>query len=119
MAKSPLADVSDRAKLAHDAARDTVKHLITLSTAAVGILIAIFKDLLGSPTSVPMLLWLSILFFGLSSLCGLFSLQSLTGNLEKKDQPTIYDPNVKVFVTLQILIFVAAVVSAGFSVTFG
>ncbi len=114
-----MKDLTERQKLAHDGARDAVKHLVTLATASVGILIAIFKDLIGvsAATPAPETLWWSIMLFGGSVLVGSFALQCLTGNLEKRDSPTIYEGNVVFFVVLQILSFVGALVLAGIAVS--
>jgi len=113
-----MRDLKEREKVAHEFARDSIKHLVTLATASIGILIAIFKDLLGAGVnfSMPQCLWWAILLFGGSVLFGSFGLNSLTGNVEKKKRPTIYDSNVKWFVVLQIICFVLALVFSGLAI---
>ena len=115
-----MTDITERQKLAHEGARDTVKHLITLSTASIGVLIAIFKDLIGVSASdpAPTTLWLSVILFGVSALSGALSLQCLTGNLEKRSEISIYAGNVVVFTGIQSLCFVIALVLAGISVAY-
>ena len=107
-----MKDLTDRQKLAHEGARDTIKHLVTLTTASIGILLVIFKDLVGADARPPTSLWWTFAVFGVSSLAGLLALQSLTGNIETQESPSIYCGNVVVFVAAQVLGFVAGLVLA-------
>ena len=107
--------LDDKTKEAHAAARDSIKHVITLSTAAIGILVALFKDILGTGEA-NWLLWASILCFGVGSLFGTASLLCMAGNLEKKSEPTIYEFNVLVFAVPQVILFAGGMVLGGLSI---
>ena len=113
-----LPELTERQKLAQQSARDTVKHLLTLTTASAGVLIAIFRDLIGVDTDnqAPALLWVAFGAFALSLLFGLGALQALTGNLERRPEPSIYQGNVTLTVGLQVVFFVLAVLLSGLSV---
>ena len=108
-----MRDLTEREKLANEAGRDTVKHLVTLATASIGVLLAVFKALLGeTDKDVPWQLWAAFACFGASCLGGMLALQSLTGNLEKREEPSNYSGNVVGFQGAQVLGFVAGLALA-------
>lgn len=69
--------MNDQKKMAFDFAADLTKQLITLSTGIVTLTLLFSKDLLG-PKWMPVAIWT---LFLLSTVCGLWTLMTLTGTL--------------------------------------
>lgn len=116
--------MDDRTKKAFDFAADSIKQLLTLSTAIIALTITFSKDLVGTvPKEDKLILTLAWVGFFLSILFGIGALLALTGtleprkiekNVEEKQNPqvpaSIRGGNVTVLAGLQILTFLAALI---------
>ena len=75
--------ISARTGKAFDFYSDATKQLITLSTGIIALMIAFSKDVLGSmPGKARYVLLAALIMYLLSILCGLYTLLSLTGELQ-------------------------------------
>jgi hypothetical protein len=100
----------DRTKHAFEAATETVKQLLALATASIGGVIVLFDDKdhpgvdFGSAANAA---HICLVILGLSVASGLLALGALAGQLGSKgiDDPSTYHPTVRLFVTLQILLY--------------
>lgn len=109
----------DLRKKAFDFASETVKQLITLSTALIALSIT-FRGNFDKAGNEMLLLICWICFF-ISVLCGIWTLMALTGTLEKcteesedKIKLSIYGLNVKRPSGMQILFFLLGLLFLGF-----
>ncbi|HEY7452981.1 MAG TPA: hypothetical protein VH683_00360 [Thermoleophilaceae bacterium] len=105
----PFADfpeLSERTRTAFAFAQEEAKQLITLSTAVIALTITFLSDVTeGGPNG-----WLIAAWF-LYIVCivaGVGTLMTLSGNLEKRHYPSVYEKNTTVFGGAQVLSFAAA-----------
>lgn len=111
-----------------DAARDTVKQLITLATGVITVTVTFYDKIFSSPSGIAKTLTLAgWSLFLLSIAMGIFSLMALTGayvELNKRrgesrtdgQKLSISDAGLRWFPALQIVLFFAALI---FVVIFG
>lgn len=96
---------------AFEFAQDTVKQLITLSTAIISLTVTFSKDIISSPNADQQSLLLSSwIMFLLSILFGVCTLCTLAGSLESSPNPRIYQGNIRIPSILQILCFLIALI---------
>lgn len=95
-----------RIEKAFDFAQESTKQLITLATAVIALTITFLTDVVKTAPagSAPFLKAAWVLYL-LSIVFGIFTLLSLTGNLEKEESPSIYRGNIVVFSMSQVLSF--------------
>jgi hypothetical protein len=112
--------MSSPAEQAFSFAQETSKQVLTLSTAIIGITVALLGSLKegASPHSLTYLhdAWICA---GLSVLFGVVTLMALTGHLGRDTKPAadmIYSGNVRWAYGLQFLTFLVAL---GFTIAFG
>lgn len=125
---------SEMKEKAFDFAAEVSKQLITLATGIITLTLTFSDDIVGDSSRVnPCLILGSWILFLLSICCGIFSLMALTGILGQSSDNSnetipqqgadenqsistcqrdkgIYSPNVKMFATIQIVLFIAAIV---------
>jgi len=93
---------------AFDTAQDASKQLLTVATGIVIITITFFEDFgQHAPFSAKVLLAISWISYSISILCGIFTLQTLAGNLQK-NVLSIYQFNTRFFSITQIAAFLIA-----------
>lgn len=115
--------MDDNQKAAFDAARDTTKQFITLSTGMIAAEIAFLKNIvelnLNGNITLIFVSWLSFL---LSIFFGVWVLMALTGSISSKGRDediTIYSPSVRFPCMFQIMAFLGGLlltVIYGFSI---
>ena len=100
---------NDRTKAAFDAARDSSKQVLTLTTAVLALSITFIDKIVGLDTLTPgdraRLQWTWVIY-GLSVLAGVWTLLALTGSTGSKAEANINAPNVRLPALLQMLTFV-------------
>jgi hypothetical protein len=95
---------------AFDTAQDSSKQLLTVAAGIVVLTITFFEDFgKHAPFSAKVLLAASWVAYSISILCGIFTLQTLAGNLEN-EKLSIYELNTKIFSIAQIATFVIALI---------
>lgn len=101
--------MDDRTKAAFEAARDTTKQLITLSSAIITLSITFSKDFLKLDDNISKLIaLLSWGAFFLAIFFGLWTLLAITGTLDNKnklEKISIYERNIASPAFLQIIAF--------------
>ena len=110
--------LTGRAEKAFSFAQETAKQQITLCTGVLTITLTFAKDIAPSDTSHALLEW-SWGFYLASIVAGVFTLMTLTGNIERPNKPgkdSIYSGNIVVFSIIQALAFLIAL---GFTFAFG
>jgi hypothetical protein len=101
-----LPELSERTRTAFAFAQEEAKQLITLSTAVTALTITFLKDVSGEGPNG----WLIAAWF-LYIVCivaGVATLMTLSGNLEKRELPSVYEKNTAVFAGAQVIAFVSA-----------
>jgi hypothetical protein len=101
--------LSDRADKAFSFAHDTAKQLITLSAAIMTLTMTFLRDIAPANADTS---WLEVSWvLYLSSIaCGIVTLATLTGNLERpheENRDSIYSLNIKIFAIPQAGLFLA------------
>jgi hypothetical protein len=94
-------------------ALDVIKQFLTLSAAGIAFIVGlVFADKPGklSADSVR----LSLIFLGLSILCGWLSFMSIVGKVNKRQSYDVYDRGIQAFSALQILLFCGGVLTLFF-----
>jgi len=102
-------ELSARAQKAFEFAQEATKQLITLSSAIFTVTLTFVKDIGTNQTASTTWLHFAWASYLLSTLCGVFTLLALSGNLERPQQAgvdSIYSPNIKIFSIGQALLFV-------------
>lgn len=95
---------------AFDTAQDSSKQLLTVAAGIVVLTITFFEDFgKHAPLSAKVLLAAAWVAYSISILCGIFTLQTLAGNLEN-EKLSIYELNTKIFSIAQIATFVIALI---------
>jgi hypothetical protein len=95
---------------AFDIAQDSSKQLLTVAAGIVVLTITFFEDFgKHAPFSAKILLAVAWTVYCISILCGIFTLQTLAGNLEN-GKLSIYQFNTKLFSIAQIATFVIALI---------
>lgn len=107
-------DLEKRLELSFEYARDTTKHLVTLSTGVAAITPAFVKELFqGEPFLVKAIAIAAWILMIASVVCGQVSLMAITGTLAtpklQTAELTIYSRNIKVPSVLQALAFVLGI----------
>jgi len=108
-----LMAMDEQRKAAFDYASDTTKQLITLATAIVGVSITFATDIVSNTTAHREILIIAWSVYVASIVLGVWSLLSMTGELEPKSgsaTPSIRRANVVLPAILQILAFLIATV---------
>lgn len=99
---------------AFDFAQETTKQLISLSTGTVALTITFGQDFFSQvPPSAKVWAVASWVGFLLAVVFGVWALMAMTGSLDGKGrerEPSVYDRNIMIPVTLQVFSFLAAVV---------
>ena len=106
----PDAEVTDRKKLALTFASDSIKQVLTLSTAILTFTVTFSKDIAKNATDSD-LFWLraSWLLLGLAVITGVLALLALTGLLgQPGGLPNIYTASAQIPAAVQMLAFGAA-----------
>lgn len=94
-------------------ALELIKQFLTLSAAGIAFIVGlVFADKPGklSADSVK----LSLIFLGLSILCGWLSFMSIVGKVNKRQSYDVYGRPIQAFSALQILLFCCGVVTLFF-----
>ena len=108
-------ELTARAEKAFAFAQETAKQLITLSAAFFAVTLTFLKDIAPKGTGGTTWLHFSWAAFLLSTVFGIAALMTLTGNLERPQDPerdSIYSSNIKVFAGGQALLFILALILA-------
>jgi len=93
---------------AFDTAQDASKQLLTVAAGIVVLTITFFENFgKHAPFSAKVLLAVAWIAYSISILCGIFTLQTLAGNLQKKNL-NIYQFNTQIFSIIQIVTFLIA-----------
>jgi hypothetical protein len=93
---------------AFDIAQDASKQLLTVSAGIVVLTITFFADFGNhAPFSAKVLLGIAWVAYSISILLGIFTLQTLAGNLQNSNL-NIYQFNTKLFSITQIIAFLIA-----------
>jgi hypothetical protein len=112
--------MKDSLAKAFDFAQETTKQLLTLSTAIITVTVTLIgTELKKVPSGTRTWLEVSWLFYLLCILFCVFTLMSLSGNLERPGEgktPSIYSPGIRLSAILQVVTFLLALV---FTVIFG
>ena len=103
-----LSDLSASAEKSFSFAQETVKQMITLSTAIFALTLTFRKDVVpqGADTTLLEIAWAAYL---VSVLFGLCTLMNLAGNIGLAN-PTINAPGIRMFAVFQSLTFLGALV---------
>ncbi len=94
---------------------DLVKQLISLSTGTI-VLVITFSTQVTSCAHWFMIF--ALIFNGISVACGVWTLMALTGTLEKHENPSIYENNIRIPSTCQLVLFLLGLVMLILSVSF-
>jgi len=101
-----LPELSERTRTAFAFAQEGAKQLITLATGVTALTVTFLKDITGTgPNGWLIAAWF---LYVASIVGGVATLMTLTGNLEMRPKPTIYEKNTLVFSLTQVLSFAAA-----------
>jgi hypothetical protein len=104
-----MPDLEARLAKAFELAAETVKQLLGLATAVLGVTATFAKDIVPTSTvDAKRTLAAGWIMLLLSLLCGVAALMNMSGQLgsSKVKSPNIYASGVKVFVASQMVIFV-------------
>jgi hypothetical protein len=100
--------MNDNVGKAFDLAQDSSKQLLTLASGIVVVTITFFDDFgRHAPFLAKVMLGIGWLGYLISVLAGIFTLQTLAGNLQSADLD-IYANNTKIFSITQIITFLLA-----------
>lgn len=101
--------MDERTKKAFDFAQDATKQLLTLSTGIVALTITFSKEFIGNvPFSArPFAIWAWAVFV-VSVVCGVWTLLSLTGELDRGSGDGVYGWNVRLPSLIQVVTFLTA-----------
>lgn len=95
---------------AFDIAQDASKQMLTVAAGIVVLTITFFDDFgKHAPFSAKMLLAIAWIAYSLSIVFGIFTLQTLAGNLQHNNL-TIYKTNTLIFSIIQIATFLGALI---------
>jgi hypothetical protein len=108
LGKTPV--FAERTKKSFELAAESVKQIVTLSTAIVTLVATVFRDVLKSPTGVADLIVLALIAMIVSIAFGAWSLMALAGTLGSKkvlvQDVTIFRFSIRIPATLQVIFFV-------------
>jgi hypothetical protein len=111
VAKAAKPDLTDAEKTAFEAARDSTKQLLALSTGVIALTITFAKDFVGSVTPARSLALIAWFLYLASAFFGLWALNALTGSagtLRPSQWLSIQSRNIVVPAAVQVLTFVSA-----------
>jgi hypothetical protein len=97
-------DLTERTRTAFAFAQEEAKQLITLATAVIALTITFLKDVSGTgPNGWLIAGWC---LYIVSIVAGVGTLMTLSGNLEKREFPSVYEKNTAVLAGAQVIAFV-------------
>lgn len=103
--------MNEKLEITFEAARDTTNRIITLSSSMILVMVTFSKDFIASAEFLVRILasaaWIA---FGLSTLCGVYTLLALTGEIALEDRnnnsrPSVWRDDIRVVAGGQILLF--------------
>ena len=103
--------MEERNKKSFDFAQETTKQLLTLATGVLALTITFRKDIVKDASEAAQT-WLEVawILFLVSTIAGVLTLGALSGNLDKKAEPSIYAHGIRRPSLVQLVAFAAAVV---------
>jgi hypothetical protein len=92
---------------AFEFAQEVTKQLLSLSTGVIALTVTFLTDVAGNATANRSLLLAAWILFLVSIAFGILALMAMAGSLSKNREASIYDRNIAIPASIQILTFFA------------